>query len=302
MRDVLWPRAASLLMAILSLGTGCPVSDTPPDSLRRGDMSVSGDQGPAKDLTSGDMNRPPGSLGTPCTADTDCKIGSAPSCWKQQILDQPGNLPTPGGYCTTTCNADSDCGGQGICTTVAGQLKYCLASCSNSTTCRHPDYACWSLGKNNNGYCWPSTRLTCNPTTGTGQCDTVTPAKACIRQTFEDQGECFTECLIGPGNCQVGKTHCVYINATQDTSGVSTRDKYKGPACFPLYADAKQENAACQYYDECMDGLQCNLSSGGDGKCHVLCIVGLVAACASPLICKDVFGAGSRGAGLCLPN
>lgn len=295
-------------VTLFAIGSGCTVPDHSPDGVIGGDMSAP-DSGGAVDLRATDMYRPPGSLGFPCAAPTDCHVGASPACWMQQILDLPGNLPTPGGYCTANCTTDADCGGQGTCTQVAtvngSAVLSCLASCSNANTCRHPDYACWVLS-NTTGYCWPSTRLLCNPTSGTGQCDGVTPKQACIRRAFEDLGECRTECALGPGTCPAlgdgTKQHCVYINATQDTNGLPTRDKYKGTACFEVYPDARQENAACSYFDECMDGLQCNLTASGDKKCHTLCVVGLAGACTDPLKCKDVFNAGTGGAGLCLAN
>jgi hypothetical protein len=253
------------------------------------------------------MYRPPGSLGLPCTKDTDCTAGVMPSCWEQEVLDEPGNVPTPNGYCTSSCTTNSDCGSEGTCATVSGSMQYCLESCTNATTCRDPSYACWVLS-NTSGYCWPSTLLTCNPTVGTGQCmldnNGVPAAGGCIRRTFEDLGQCQQTCALGPGTCPVlgngDKQHCIYVNATLDTNGVPTRDKYKGTACFELYANAITENGACSYLDECQDGLECNLTPGGDSKCHTLCLVGLAGACAAPLSCKDVFKAGAGGAGLCL--
>ena len=81
------------------------------------------------------------------------------------VLDQPGNLPTNSGYCTSTCTSDADCGGYGTCQTIqSGQPKYCLRTCYLPNTCRtDQSFGCFPLTAQM-GYCYPTTRLTCNPT------------------------------------------------------------------------------------------------------------------------------------------
>lgn len=313
MQNVCWFRVASALTWTLCLGGGlvggCIVDDTLPTcpTCHGSDMSV----GPigTMDLSSADFAPIPGGIGEACTANANCNAGNMANrkCWTQNLLDEPGNLATPNGYCTVQCTTDNDCAMQGICVSVAaGAPKYCLKKCASGLSCRHPDYACFVLSSTN-GYCWPAARLSCNPTSGDGSCQGADPPAACIRRTFEDLGECRQQCNLGPNTCpflQSGKRqHCVYINATRDTNGLPTRDKYKGTACFQLYDDAKQENAGCAYFDECQDGLQCNLSPGGDKKCHTLCQVGVVGACPDPnQKCKDVFDSGLGNPGLCLPK
>ena len=282
MQNVCWSRVASALTWTLCLGlAGCQVPFDEVDSRRGGDADLSMTMS-SFDMTGVDLAQIPGGIGRPCTTDNECMFGTTKKCWKQNILEEPGNLATPGGYCTTQCTKDDDCAGQGICVSVAaGQPKYCLQKCASSNVCRHPDYACFVLSSTS-GYCWPATRLSCNPTSGDGACQGSDPPAACIRRAFEDLGECRQVCSLGPNTCpflQNGRRqHCVYINATRDTQGLPTRDKYKGTACFELYNDAKMENAGCAYFDECQDGLQCNLSPMGDRKCRTLCQVGVVGA------------------------
>jgi hypothetical protein len=306
MQNVCWSRVASALTWTLCAGllAGCTVDGDPGGKLR--DMRASDDGGSVSiDLSLADLAPIPGGIGQPCTVDGDCLSGTTKKCWKQNILEEPGNLATPNGYCTSQCTTDNDCAGQGICVSVAaGQPKYCLQKCASPNVCRHPDYACFVLSSTS-GYCWPAARLSCNPTSGDGSCQGADPAAACIRRAFEDLGECRQVCNLGPNTCpflQNGKRqHCVYINATRDTVGLPTRDKYKGTACFELYNDAKMENASCAYFDECQDGLQCNLSPDGDRKCRTLCQVGVVGACPDPNHkCKDVFDSGLGNPGLCL--
>ena len=295
-----------LWVTLFAMGAGCTVPYDSPDGLGSKDMSVS-DQGGKVDMTSSDMYRPPGSLGFPCTTNTDCHVGTAPNCWTQQILDRPGNLPTPGGYCTTACTADNDCKGQGTCQTVATGSKYCLASCFAANICRSQQrYACFILGPSQ-GYCYPSNRLACNPTqidpaTNNGTCPGATQSAACIRRAYEDLGECLNTCTIGSGTCpSVGNTlqHCIYVNQGFDSKGMPTRDKFKGSACFPLPAMPKGLGENCSYFDECADGLECNIGPSGDKKCHQLCVVGAPGTCAAGLTCTDSFSAGRTNPGLC---
>lgn len=261
------------------------------------------------DLTGIDFAIAPGSIGAACQDNAACTTGPSPTCWKKNILDDPGNLPTTNGYCTSTCTMDADCGGSGTCQAVlAGAPKYCLRSCITGNTCRNSDgYACFILTKTS-GYCYPSNRLSCNPTqldpsTGNGTCPGSNPASACIRRTFEDLGECRPLCTGGAAACASAggsAQHCVYLDTTKTTSGQPTRDAFKGLACFPVYADAKRPNDSCTYFDECTDGYQCNVVAGGDRKCHQLCTVGVAASCGMPETCRDAFSTGPGTAGLCV--
>jgi hypothetical protein len=260
------------------------------------------------DLAGVDFSIAPGSIGAPCQMATDCTQGTAPTCWQYSVLDQPGNLPTANGYCTSTCTTDADCAGTGFCESVlAGEPKYCLRACETANTCRLSDgFACFILTPTT-GYCYPSTRLSCNPTmvdpaTGNGTCPGASPASACIRVTFEDLGECLPLCQLGVGTCAAANglmQHCIYLDTTETTSGQPTRDKFKGLACFPVYSDAKTPDSSCGYFEECTDGYECDLVAGGDGKCHQLCTVGTANQCTSPENCLNSFGAGTGNAGLC---
>ena len=294
--------AVSLLVGLVLCG--CTVSDQTLDLTRDMSMTVNTSQLP--DLNGLDLSLVPGSIGAPCTLNSDCKTGTA-KCWAQNLLDDPGNLPTPGGYCTSTCAADADCAGQGTCQTIGNGLKYCLASCFAANICRSQQrYACFILGPSK-GYCYPSNRLACNPTqidpaTGNGTCPGATQQAACIRRAYEDLGECLDTCTIGSGTCPaVGNTlqHCVYVDQGYDAKGQPTRDKFKGAACFPLSASPKQLGDTCAYADQCADGLECNLGPSGDKKCHALCVVGAPGTCGAGQTCADSFSAGRGNPGLC---
>lgn len=281
--------------------SGCTVSDDPaPGKVRDFSVAVT-----PPDLSSVDAARPAGAVGAACTSDLDCKFGKTPVCWKTRVLDDPANLPTLGGYCSSPCSTSADCGPYGSCEVIVPGLlqKYCVAGCTDAATCRHPDYACFYGASGGGGYCYPALKLSCNPTLGSGVC--TDPTKACIRRTFEDLGECHDTCALGAGTCApIGtqRQHCVYLDTTRDLQGVTTRDKFKGTTCFPLYADARMVGANCMYFDECLDTLQCNLGPNGDNKCRGLCLVGLDSGCDPGFTCKDAFAAGRGQPGLCLPN
>lgn len=292
------------LLSGLALGVlyACTVPD-----LQMNNMNQSG--GDTLDLAGVDFAIEPGSIGSPCSDTTQCKAGLAPVCWKKNLLEDPGNLPVKNGYCSSTCASDNDCGGSGTCqTVVAGAQKYCLRSCVGPTACRSNEgQGCYILTPRS-GYCYPTDRLSCNPTqidpaTKNGTCPGSVPESGCIRRTFEDIGECRELCTLVPGSCPVREgrpQHCVYLDATVDGKGAATRDTFKGLICFPLYGDARQPGESCSYFDECVDGYQCNLVATGDKKCHQLCIVGAMNVCDNGLTCKDAFKNGVGKPGLCL--
>jgi hypothetical protein len=304
---------AKTLKGLIGLGTlwlgltGCTVPPEKTSLVKDFATSDGGSEGP--DFSLADFALPAGGIGASCTLDAQCTAGmGTKSCWKNNILNDPGNLPTPGGYCTSSCTADADCAGQGTCQTIVTGKKFCLNSCVTANQCRVQDkYACFMLSKST-GYCYPSTRLTCNPTavdgaSGNGTCPGATPPSGCIRRAFENLGECLPLCQLGSGTCAAtggGLQHCVYFDATKDANDVATGDKFKGLACFPLLAASKQPGDVCSYFDECVDGYQCNLSPGGDKKCRQLCIVNASTGCDMGYTCKNVFNAGAGNPGLCL--
>lgn len=294
------------VLALLLVSGGCVVDDSTTSTRRDMAMAVEDLISTPADGGAADLMPAPGAIGQRCSQKSDCLGGSAPQCWAKNILDEPGNLPTPGGYCTSTCQSDTDCRGQGTCLDVLGQ-KFCMAGCTGTRSCR-TDYACFVLTKSS-GYCFPSNRLTCNPTQNEGFC--VKGQSACIRRAFDDLGTCHDVCALGTNTCPIlpnnTRQHCVYINATIDSSGAATTDLYKGTACFPLLANPRIEGAACDFFDDCADGLQCNVSRGGDRRCRRLCRIGVVGACpdlapGQTQVCKDVFEAGVGNPGLCVPQ
>src|SRR5262249_49333683 len=146
------------------------------------------------------------------------------------------------GYCSAMCSTDADCGPLGECVSpdVGNLPNYCLARCSDATTCRHPGYACFSLDR----VCLPDTDLDCTPTDGDGTRQALVDPKGprvaggCVRQAFEDMngGRCFPTCKVATGSCQpdvvdVVTTHCVYLDTSQTPSGRMTGDKYRGLVC-----------------------------------------------------------------------
>lgn len=294
-------KAQGLMLALLGLIGACSVPARSNADLQSTDETL--------DLFGVDFAIAPGSIGASCQADAGCTSGTAPICWRNNILDDPGNLPTPNGYCTSTCTTDSDCGSTGTCQTVlTGAPKYCLRSCLIANTCRSEDgYACFILTRTS-GYCYPATRLSCNPTqidpaTNNATCPGANPPSGCVRRTFEDKGECRPLCAGGAGTCASAggvAQHCVYLDTTKTTSGKPTRDRFKGQLCFPVYPDAKKPGEACTYFEECTDGYQCNAVEGGDRRCHLLCTVGVAESCSAPETCRDAFGAGPGNPGLCI--
>lgn len=289
--------AYSLLPAALGLALGgCTVGDNRIDLRKDMAMSVGGGE---LDLAGYDFALAPGAIGARCTQNADCTKGTSPSCWKTNVLDDPGNLPTPGGYCTATCNSDADCPA-GTCQTITAGTKRCLQSCIAANVCRvDQQYACFILSSTS-GYCYPANRLGCNPTAGDGTCPGANPAAGCIRRTFEDQGECHTVCQLGrPCPVENGvQQHCVFINAALDTAGAPTRDKFQDLACFPIPKTSKGPLESCTYFDECIDGYQCALGPTGDKKCRALCIVDAAGACPGQT-CRDIFQVGRGKPGLC---
>ena len=246
-----------------------------------------------------DMTTPPtdggsgaGGIGDPCTADTDCKVGGMPTCWKANVLNNTLNPPTPGGYCSAKCTADTDCGSGNKCISL-GTDKYCLKGCADAVTCRHSGYACAFIG---NGVCYPDTIFDCDPKAGTGTCTEAGTGKAggCLRGAFEDKGNCQASCAIGPGTCaDLGgrKRQCIYYDMTRD--GFS--DTYKGLICASQVAMPKATGAMCSYLNECVDGDEC---SPIDGTCRVMCGKSGSPACAMGT-CQDDLMSPSGSAGLC---
>jgi hypothetical protein len=234
-----------------------------------------------------------GGIGDSCTADSDCKAGTMPSCWKANVFNNTANPATPGGYCSSACSADTDCGAGGKCVSF-GASKACLKTCSDATTCRHPGYACSFVA---GGVCFPDTIYDCNPKTGMGTCTETGTGKSggCLRQAFEDKGTCSATCNVGAGTCAdkpMGtKRQCIYLDASKN--GFS--DTYKGLICVQQMAMPKMTGASCTYLNECVDGDEC---SPIDGKCHVMCVKGGMPACAMGM-CSDDFASGTGGAGVC---
>jgi hypothetical protein len=277
-------------------------------SVPTNNTTVNTDGGDSFDLAGVDLAIGPGSIGAPCLGNGDCTAGNTPSCWKNYILDDPGNLPTPNGYCTSSCTTDADCGSTGSCQAVLPGKNYCVRKCYVANTCRPADgYACFILATHL-GYCYPATRLSCNPTqtdpaTKNGTCPGQNPPSACIRRTFEDLGECRPLCAGGAGSCSAADglaQHCIYLDTTRTVGGNPTRDTFKGLACFPVYLDSKKPGGSCNYFEECTDGYECNVVAGGDHICHGLCTVGLDGSCTAPETCHDTFGLGAGQTGLCL--
>lgn len=184
-----------------------------------------------------------GNIGQPCTIDIECTVGPSPKCWKNYVLNNVANPPTLGGYCSSTCTTDAQCGIGNRCVDL-GPGGFCLASCSNATTCRHPGYACSYY--DTEGICFPNSRLDCDPRAATGACRERDTGKAggCLRQAYENQGICAASCTVGPGTCTAISGYsrqCIYLDATKTTA----MDIWKGAICFQSPATPHNAGDPC---------------------------------------------------------
>jgi len=272
--------------------TDPPDLTPPPDLTVTGDMTVPPDLSPPADMTRPDGGTGTGGIGAPCAADTDCKAGPTPSCWKSNVLNNAANPATPGGYCSSECTSDAACGPWTHCVSMVGTgKKYCLASCDNATTCRKPGYACRYYG--GDGVCYPDSIYDCSPKVATCTEKGTGKPGGCVREAYEDKGTCAASCTAGTGTCaSVGtiKRQCVYWDATKATTG----DLWKGLICMRSPATPVAAGGACNYVNECTDGYQCD---GPFGLCRQLCNKTGAPTCIAGT-CTDVFGT-STTPGLC---
>ena len=275
-------------------------SDMPrPDMPGPTDMATSTDlprtdMTPSSDMSSsGDMAGGSGGIGDPCTADTGCKKGPTPTCWKSNVLNNPMNPATPSGYCSSECTSDAACGAGARCVSL-GMKSYCLASCNNATTCRKPGYACSYY--DTAGVCFPDTIFDCNTKAATCTESGSGKMGGCIRQAYEDKGTCAASCTAGSGTCaSVGTTkrQCIYLDATRPPNS----DAWKGLICLESPATAVMPGGSCSYLNDCTDGYQCD---GASSSCRQLCGKGAggMPACTMGT-CADAFGTPATGPGLC---
>jgi hypothetical protein len=257
------------------------------------DMTMTPDGGRTDMSTTTDGGTGMSGIGDPCTADTDCKVGTVPSCWKANVLNNTANPATPSGYCSAKCTADTECGAGNRCVSF-GTESHCLKGCADAVTCRHPGYACAFIAS---GVCYPDTIYDCDPKAGTGTCTEAMTGKAggCLRQAFEDKGVCQASCAVGPGTCadRAGrKRQCIYYDASKG----GFMDTYKGLICAQSVAMPKMAGDACTFLNECVDGAECDPI---DGKCHMMCVKGGTPGCTSPAMCQDDFMTPAGGPGLC---
>ena len=282
-----------------------PIDMTMPADMRPPvDMTMPpADMRPPVDMTMppADMTTPPtdggmvtGGIGAACTDDTGCRQGTMPKCWKTNVLNNTTNPPTPGGYCSSECTTDTQCGTGNRCVQLTTTTKYCVAGCSNATTCRHPGYACAYFGSG--GICFPDAIFDCDPKSGTGACTEAGSGKAggCIRQAYENKGNCSASCTVGKGTCAAaGGTprQCVYF----DTSKTTDMDAWKGMICLESVPTPVTSGGACMYVNECEDGYQCD---GASGTCQQLCVKGGTPACTTGT-CADGFMTPATGPGIC---
>lgn len=281
-----------------------------------------------------------GCIGAACKDASECtegKAGTTKICWKTNLLDKADYVLTPGGYCTQECTTNDDCG-TGTCFHPAGETKsYCLASCSDGSTCRHPidnkrGYACVYQGSS--GVCYPDQNLDCQPSVGT--CDVTLQdmskvAGGCIRTAFEDLGLCHIACKVGTQTCPddtrfgtsgAAKQHCIFVDATVDFAGNNTGDKFRGPVCYHTRSMPTADGDKCSYFDQCVDGDECDLLNLMESQrvCRRLCAQGngmqpsklykdpkgtaFDNTCPSGTVCGDPLraGMGNGSPGLCLPQ
>lgn len=233
-------------------------------------------------------------IGDPCLADTDCKAGTMPACWKANVLNSTAAPKTPNGYCSSKCSTDTDCGTLARCVSF-GAEKYCLKACADAMTCRHPGYACSFVAS---GVCFPDSIYDCNPKAGTGTCTEPSTMKpgGCMREAFEDKGRCQATCSVGVGTCADQPTgtkrQCIWIDQTR----TGFKDAYQGLICVQQIAMPKPTGATCSYLNECVDGNECDPA---DGKCRALCVKGGIPGCSAGMTCQDAFMTPAPGPGLC---
>jgi hypothetical protein len=262
------------------------------------DMAMPGDMA----MSMRDMAMPPGDMamgtgggiGDPCTDDTGCKVGPAPKCWKNNVLNNTANPPTPNGYCSAACTADTQCGSGNRCVNLGPAGSYCLAGCGNATTCRHPGYACTYYDMA--GICFSDSRLDCDPKAAMGACTEGGTGKAggCLRQAYENKGICSASCAVGSGTCAaLGGTsrQCIFL----DTTVSPAMDSWKGPICVQSPATPLNAGDPCMYLNECKDGYQCD---NAGGTCQQLCTKGGMPMC-SMGTCTDAFMTPATGPGIC---
>ena len=218
---------------------------------------------------------PTAGVGEMCTKATMC-TGPNPQCY----TTIPGtSWSEPSGYCSNTpCMTSTDCGTNGACAIVAG-TNLCLRSCtagscaSAATTLR-----CFYLGSSGTGVCLPMNASMCDPTSaascgGTG---------ACIRQGFDNVGDCGTPCVFGSTTCPVvgGKqTNCIFLNERVNAQGAATSDTFAGLLCSNANA-SDAPGAACTYTNDCVAGYECDFF--GTKTCKKLCRVGTSTDCPVP--------------------
>jgi hypothetical protein len=249
------------------------------------------------DLTTVDLAG--GAIGAPCAATSDCHEGRIPLCWTRYYLNTSGNAATPSGYCTSKCASDADCGATGLCIDEGSQGKFCFSPCTVPTDCR-TGYGCFTRMA---GHCFPSGNLICDPTVPQGLCTGGT--QACIRYALGtgNTGYCFDLCggFGGPGSCSQlnGERHCLVTDRTgdRDLQGNVEGDTFHGPYCVGV-AVPNADGTEClsasgnDFLDDCIDGDECWLASGGDRKCHPLCAPapdGGVGDGGAGCTCRDIF-------------
>jgi hypothetical protein len=246
-----------------------------------------------------------GDVGAACAQDTDCKKGAAPTCWERYVLDVT-RIEAPSGYCTASCKTDADCdknslGKKNVCVNFGQQSgSWCMATCEDAQTCRHPGYSCVFLGEDDMGnevdVCAPAALmgLDCDPTqkscmTEGGQ------AGGCYRQAYENEegGRCLATCRTS-NDCGVddvfGETQCLFLDFTRYGDG------HRGPLCFPSASMPKDPGATCQFTNECTAGYQCDNREGGSRKCEKLCgLDGKAPRCDTGKGCAQTFGTCNLG-------
>lgn len=257
---------------------------------------------------------PAGGVGAACTATTDCTEGKGERvCWRDTLLNNPKGTRTPGGYCSASCTRDTDCGANNYCVSFApmGGL-FCVAGCSDPSTCRKSDYLCTYLDTVN--ACLPRLpQLTCDPKASAPCTVTAVPmdpmspkSGACVRQALEDgmSGICYPTCAPGDscGSDAMGQDlACRFLDT------IRSGDGFRGTLCTPISPRSTTQGlgAPCTYSDDCQAGFQCDsdfVRTGATGRCLPLCrTTGGGPACPVGYACQDTFGT-CGGAGLCRPR
>lgn len=181
-----------------------------------------------------------GTIGSACTATSDCAGGADGFCI-------PEGTQFNGGFCTQTCAIDADCGAGNHCGFIppAGGDGVCLPNCTMDSDCRMTGYSCYNADEDAGGVteCWSGgtgTAAIGDPCTGVWECSGGGDAICQTEAGNALGGYCLTTgCTVGGTDCAAG-SHCVAFGMetaclADCTTGADCRTM--GYACYDVDGD-----------------------------------------------------------------